>query len=189
MSTQRTSTTSTTRSARITTILEHDEALPWLDAYLSKCFRALGLHAWGASVEYLDQPNPDNPSADATAYVDGRYLKVRFVFRRGLMDAERPGAKILACHEALHVAHWYEEHSVEQIVNLLLPDKPDRNRKHIAFTVLDDWKEHAITREATSLARVIDAWDGDDSADSWGFPADDAETGRTTDDEQPNPDA
>lgn len=134
------------------------EGAEWVDAFVAKASRALGLNAWGISIIYDTAPNPETGS-DANCVPDIRYLSADIRIRPSCVVPERMAGKVLLVHELLHVALVYVDTAFEQQANLAI--KPRWLRRN-AIRVHSEWMDHAVTRLSRQLAPLIDQWDGVD---------------------------
>lgn len=141
----------------------------WVEAFVAKASRALGLNAWGITTIYDTEPNPET-GADATCLPDVRYLTADIRIRPACVVPERMASKVLLVHELLHVALVYVDTAHEQQVNQCVKARWLRQNMLRAH---GEWMDHAVTRLARQLAPLIDQWDGVDRW--WSGEPDDAE--------------
>jgi hypothetical protein len=127
----------------------------WLDAFVERARRDLGIDHWLLYVDMADIPNPHDPEADGSLSINHRYLYATMTLRATKMAEDTPGGRELILHELLHLAMAAPDHAVEQIVNIFIPKIPHRQS---AMQLHIDAVEPCVTALARALAGFYKEW-------------------------------
>lgn len=135
----------------------------WVEPYLARVRDFLGLQAWELSIHpgEVTKEGILGDGADAQCHPDWSYLNAAIVvsYPCWLERFKQPntGAKLLICHEMLHVLFAGLSHSVEEIVNIYLPADDDAAaNKSMAFRLYTHHEEHTIVRFARQVYEALE---------------------------------
>lgn len=123
----------------------------WLQAYADHVQGVLGLQAWCVTLDVVDEPNPDNPHADATTYANIRYLTANLKFRTTVAHRRTLGMRVLVLHEFLHIVTAAKDLVTERLLDQFVP----AHEREFATLILSDADEQMVTRLSHALVDVI----------------------------------
>ncbi len=123
----------------------------WLTGYVEHVRNVLGLHAWSFNIQIVDQPNSDNPKADATAFISYRYLSAVLKFKTSIASRRTDGMKVLVIHELLHVVNAGKDLAVHNVMSQYVPV----DHQQFAVCLVTDADEHMVERLANALLAVV----------------------------------
>lgn len=123
----------------------------WLSGYGMKVRDALGLHTWAITLEIVDQPNPENPNADACCYPSFRYLSATVKFSTRIAHRRTDAMKALVIHEFLHIVNAGKDLAVHNVMSQYVPV----DHQEFAVCLVTDADEQMVTRLSYALLPLI----------------------------------
>lgn len=137
----------------------------WVTPYTERIMDFLGLQAWTWSLIHetglSSYSGARESKSDATCDANWRYLAATITIDSGVwvdkMTQPSTGAKMLLCHEVLHIAFAQMAHGMETVINVYFPAEDETpSGKSTAMTVYSDHEEHVVTRLAKQVYEALE---------------------------------
>lgn len=142
----------------------------WVEPYIERLIEFLGLQAWTwalkVETDLQGKHGTHVHKVDATCDPDWPYLHADITFdslcwETMMSDPERRvAAKIIVCHEVLHILLAQLSHAMETIVNVYFPDREGNpSDETTAFTIYSKNEEHVVTRLSRQIYEALERED------------------------------